>query len=66
MGKGERKMRYLKEMATSVFNAGEVVRGQDSVAAAVRGMANACNRLVSTPGFSPQQWALGAGHRLPA
>eukprot|EP00959_Pyramimonas_sp_CCMP1952_P304499 6372779-Pyramimonas_sp.AAC.1 len=35
MGKIERKMRYLKEMATSAFNAGEV-RGQDSVAAAVR------------------------------
>eukprot|EP00959_Pyramimonas_sp_CCMP1952_P283819 5932729-Pyramimonas_sp.AAC.1 len=33
MGKVERKMRYLKEMATSVFDAGEV-RGQDSVAAA--------------------------------
>eukprot|EP00959_Pyramimonas_sp_CCMP1952_P174006 3635819-Pyramimonas_sp.AAC.1 len=52
-------------MATSVFNAGDI-RGQDSVAAAVRGMANACNQLVSTAVFSPQQWALGAGHRLPA
>eukprot|EP00959_Pyramimonas_sp_CCMP1952_P050508 1055481-Pyramimonas_sp.AAC.2 len=51
-------------MATSVFNAGDV-RGQDSVAAAARVMANACNQLVSTDGFSPQ-WALGAGHRLPA
>eukprot|EP00959_Pyramimonas_sp_CCMP1952_P332622 6965238-Pyramimonas_sp.AAC.1 len=65
MGKVERKMRSLKEMATSVFNAGEV-RGQDSVAAAVRGMANARNQLVSAAGFSPRHWVLGAGHRLPA
>eukprot|EP00959_Pyramimonas_sp_CCMP1952_P069487 1450322-Pyramimonas_sp.AAC.1 len=54
MGKVEWKMRYLKEMVTSVFNAGEV-RCQDSVTAAVRGMANACNQLVSTAGFPPQQ-----------
>eukprot|EP00959_Pyramimonas_sp_CCMP1952_P137364 2874763-Pyramimonas_sp.AAC.1 len=40
MGKIERNMRCLKELATSVFNAGEI-HGQDSVAAAVRGMANA-------------------------
>ena len=64
MGKVERKIRYLKEMAMSVFNAGEV-RGQDSVAAAVRGMANACNQLVSTAGFSPQQWVLGYEKVLP-
>eukprot|EP00959_Pyramimonas_sp_CCMP1952_P359476 7527348-Pyramimonas_sp.AAC.1 len=31
-----------------------------------RGMANACNQLVSAAGFAPQQWVLGAGHQRPA
>eukprot|EP00959_Pyramimonas_sp_CCMP1952_P074726 1561217-Pyramimonas_sp.AAC.1 len=29
-------------------------------------MANARNQLVSSAGSLPQQWVLGAGHRLPA
>ena len=29
-------------------------------------MASSCNRLVGNHGFSPNQWVLGTGHRLPA
>eukprot|EP00959_Pyramimonas_sp_CCMP1952_P041994 878239-Pyramimonas_sp.AAC.1 len=45
-------------MATSVFHSGEI-RGQGSVAVAARGMADACNQLVSAAGLFTT--AVGAG-----
>ena len=65
MGRIERKIRYLKEMSTTVFDVNQI-RGPDAVAVGVREIENACNSLVFNSGFSPEQWILGTGRRLPA
>jgi len=65
MGRVERKIRYLKEMSTTIFDVNQV-RGPDAVAVGVHEMANACNALVANAGLSPEQWVLGSGRRVPA
>ena len=64
MGAVERKMRHLEETGTGVFNSGGV-RGEGAVAA-LQGMVNARNQLVTTAGFSPRQLGAEAKHRLPS
>ena len=65
MGKVEGKIRILKEMTTRVF-AENSVKGEIPVRIAVGKMASAHNALVTNAGFSPSQWVLGSGRRLPA
>lgn len=42
------------------------VEGTAAVKTTVSKLAQACNQLVSMAGFSPNQWVLSAGIRLPA
>ena len=65
MGKIEAKIRYVKEMATVVFSELDI-RTAFGVRIAVGRIAAACNALVSNAGFSPNQWVLGSGIRMPA
>lgn len=65
MGKAERKIGFLKEMSISALSELEV-DGAASVKTTVAKLAQASNQLVSAAVFSPNQWALGAGIRLPA
>eukprot|EP00972_Heterocapsa_arctica_P022906 3369747-Heterocapsa_arctica.AAC.1 len=64
-GRAERKIGFLKEMSQTVFDDQQVL-GADAVRVSCHAMANACNALVGNHGFSPNQWVLGAGRRLPA
>eukprot|EP00972_Heterocapsa_arctica_P088676 13075188-Heterocapsa_arctica.AAC.1 len=52
-------------MSTTIFQELNV-RGGDAVRIACYRVAQACNSLVSVHGFSPVQWVLDSGRRLPA
>lgn len=63
-GKVERRILTLKEMSSHVFHEMHVVDAGGARAAVPR-MAEACNRLCNSDGFSPAQGALGDGVQLP-
>ena len=60
----ERKIGFLKTMATKVFK-DMGVNDVLSCKLVLVSMSSACNRLASVDGFSPAQWVLGQNIRLP-
>ena len=63
-GRLENKIKIVKHMSRKVFKDMNVT-GRHAVAIGCFFIANACNKLTNNKGFSPDQWVLGHGIKLP-